>query len=226
MFQEQSGDAEQAVVLLSGCRRESGLRQLVDRSSPVTPREGTSRPVDREVSSPVQHEPFVVAEGGLSFREHSPRLRVVPVDLNAAREFVAAHHRHHEPPVGHKFSVGVAFGDLLVGVAIVGRPVSRVIQAEARTLEVIRSATDGTRNANSMLYGAARRVAFALGYDRLITYTQDGETGASLRAAGYRVIAQRPPRRGWDTPSRPRENRANYVARTLWDTTNHENRSE
>lgn len=147
-------------------------------------------------------------------------LRIVPVDLRAAREFVAAHHRHHEPPIGHKFSVGVAAGDELVGVAIVGRPVSRVIQAEARTLEVIRSATDGTPNANSMLYGACRRVTFALGYDRLITYTQDGESGASLRAAGYRVIAQRPPRKGWDTASRPRENRNDNIARTLWEASN------
>jgi len=141
------------------------------------------------------------------------------VDLKTAREFVASHHRHHEPPIGHKFSVGVARGGVLVGVAIVGRPVSRVIQSEGATLEVIRSATDGTRNANSMLYGAARRAAFALGYDRLITYTQEGETGASIRAAGYRVVAQRPARPGWDTPSRPRENRADHVARTLWEST-------
>lgn len=135
-------------------------------------------------------------------------LRIVPVDLKTARAFVLAHHRHNEPPVGHKFSVGVA---------IVGRPVSRVIQSEGATLEVIRTATDGTRNANSMLYGAARRATFALGYDRLITYTQADETGASLRAAGFRVVAQRPPRPGWDTPSRRRANKADHVPRMLWD---------
>jgi len=146
-------------------------------------------------------------------------LRIVPIDLKHAQEFVDAHHRHHERPVGHKFSIGVAKGDVLVGVAIVGRPVSSVIQAEGRTLEVIRTATDGTRNANSMLYGAARRATFALGYDRLITYTQDGESGASLRAAGYRVVAQRPPRAGWSSPSRPRVNKNDHVARTLWETT-------
>lgn len=146
-------------------------------------------------------------------------LRIVPVDLKTAREFVAVHHRHNEPPIGHKFSVGVADGAQLVGVAIVGRPVSRVIQSEGATLEVIRTATDGTKNANSKLYGAARRVAFALGYDRLITYTQADESGASLRAAGFRVVAQRPPRPGWDTPSRARTNKSDHVARTLWDAT-------
>ena len=84
-------------------------------------------------------------------------LRIVPVDLKTAREFVVVHHRHNDPPIGHKFSVGVADGNQLVGVAIVGRPVSRVIQSEGYTLEVIRTATDGTRNANSMLYGCAPR---------------------------------------------------------------------
>lgn len=105
-----------------------------------------------------------------------------------------------------------------MGVAIVGRPVSRVLAAEGNTLEVIRTATDGTRNANSMLYGAARRAAFAMGYDRLITYTQEGETGASLRAAGFHVLAERPARKGWDAPSRPRETKGTEgVARTLWE---------
>lgn len=144
-------------------------------------------------------------------------LRIVPVDLVTARGFVAVHHRHNAPPVGHKFSVGVARGTELVGVAIVGRPVSRVIQAQGATLEVIRTATDGTRNANSMLYGACRRATFALGYDRLITYTQADESGASLRAAGFRVLAQRPARPGWDTPSRRRTNKADMIPRTLWE---------
>jgi hypothetical protein len=144
-------------------------------------------------------------------------LHVVPVSFADACTFIREHHRHHEPPRGHKFSLGVADGASLVGVAIVGRPVSRVIQSEGGTLEVVRTATDGTPNANSMLYGACRRVAFALGYDRLITYTQEGETGASLRAAGFRVLAERPARGGWDTPSRAREPRGTEsVARTLW----------
>ncbi|MEW1632726.1 XF1762 family protein [Streptomyces sp. NPDC093801] len=68
-----------------------------------------------------------------------------------------------------------------------------------------------------MLYGAAWRAAKALGYRRLITYTQDGESGGSLRGAGWRVIARRPPRPGWHTPSRPRTPRGTeHIARTLW----------
>jgi len=146
-------------------------------------------------------------------------LRIVPITFADAAAFVDDHHRHHRPPVGHKFSLGVASGEQLVGVAIVGRPVSRVLAADPiATLEVIRTATDGTANANSMLYGACCKVTFGLGYDRLITYTQEGESGSSLRAAGFRVLAQRPARKGWDTPSRAREGRGtDGVARTLWE---------
>jgi hypothetical protein len=145
-------------------------------------------------------------------------LRLVPVDWQTACGFVVDHHRHHRRPAGFKFAVGVANdADQLVGVAIVGRPSARHFQ-DGLTLEVTRTATDGTKNANSMLYGACTRATFALGYRRLVTYTQAGETGASLRAAGWRVVAQRPPRKGWNAPSRPREDRGvDGVARTLWE---------
>jgi hypothetical protein len=107
--------------------------------------------------------------------------------------------------------------DILRGVAIVGRPVARAYQ-DGLTLEVNRTATDGTKNANSMLYGAAWRAAKALGYRRLVTYTQEGETGASLKAAGWVIVAQRPPRPGWDVPSRPRDTHGvDAMPRTLWE---------
>ena len=145
-------------------------------------------------------------------------LRIVPVRFADACAFVAAHHRHHQPPVGHKFSIGAADeADQLVGVAIVGRPVARHYD-DGLTLEVNRTATDGTPNANSCLYGAAWRAAKALGYRRLITYTQDGEAGSSLRGAGWSVVAQRPARAGWDVPSRPRGDRGvDRMPRTLWE---------
>lgn len=143
-------------------------------------------------------------------------LRLVPVTYAEARDFVAAWHRHHSPPPGHKFSVGVADGTTLVGVAMVGRPVARNLD-NGLTLEVNRTCTDSTPNANSMLYGACCRAAFALGYRRLITYTQGDESGGSLRAAGWKVIAERPARPGWDRPSRPRSNETGGVQRTLWE---------
>lgn len=145
------------------------------------------------------------------------RLRVVPVSFAEACDFVALWHRHNEPPNGHRFSLGAAAGDKLVGVAMVSHPVARHLM-DGRTLEVIRTATDGTPNANSMLYGACWRAAKALGYDRLVTYTQAEESGASLRAAGWTVIGERAPRAGWNAPSRPREDKGTaWVARTLWE---------
>lgn len=151
-------------------------------------------------------------------------LYLCPVDWQTARGFVTSWHRHHpRPPAGHKFCTGVAADRVLVGVAIVGRPTSRELDdhalvTDATTLEVTRTVTDGYRNANSMLYGAAARGAFAQGYRRVITYTQDGESRASLRAAGWRIIAELPPRAGWDCPSRPRaDHGVDHIARTLWE---------
>lgn len=134
-------------------------------------------------------------------------LHLVPVTFADACGFVVMWHRHHRPPIGHKFSVGVADSEgVLRGVAIVGRPVARMYD-DGLTLEVNRTATDGSPNANSMLYGAAWRAAKALGYGRLVTYTQADETGASLRAAGWRVLGERSARSGWSVPSRPRTDR-------------------
>lgn len=154
----------------------------------------------------------------MTARPGQQRLHVVRVSFDDACAFVAAWHRHHEPPVGHKYSLGVATEDgVLRGVAIVGRPVARHFD-DGLTLEVNRTATDGTPNANSALYGAAWRAAKALGYIRLLTYTQAGESGASLRGAGFRVVAERAPRPGWDRPSRPRTAKGTEnVQRYLWE---------
>lgn len=130
-------------------------------------------------------------------------LTVVPITLAEANAYVAAHHRHHGAVVGAKFSVAVAEEDGEVrGVAIVGRPVSRALD-DGWTVEVTRCCTDGARNACSMLYAASWRAARALGYRRLQTYTLASEPGASLRAAGWKVVGE-VKGRSWDTPSRPR----------------------
>lgn len=111
-------------------------------------------------------------------------LQLVPMTLRAANEYVAAHHRHHKPTVGHKFSVGVSDGDKIVGVAIAGRPVSRYLD-DGKTIEITRLCTDGTRNACSMLYATVCRAAAAMGYKRAITYILASEPGTSLKATGF-----------------------------------------
>ena len=116
-------------------------------------------------------------------------LDICPVSLEEANAFVAEHHRHHKPVVGHKFSIGCTDGEKIVGVAIVGRPVARHLD-DGWTLEVNRCCTDGTRNACSILYAAAWRAARAMGYHKLITYILDTEPGTSLKAAGWKCVGQ------------------------------------
>jgi hypothetical protein len=168
-------------------------------------------------------------------------LHLVPIRFRDAAAFVAMWHRHHGAPKGMVFAIGAAdHNGVLRAVAIAGRPVARLYD-NGQTLEVTRVAADGYRNACSLLYGACRRAAFALGYTRLITYTRTriqgpvcataclhgscrliraAEPGSSLRATGWRVLAQRPAHNGWDRPSRPRTTTGTeHIPRTLWEAT-------
>lgn len=111
-------------------------------------------------------------------------LELRPCDFQTARNFVGEMHRHNKPPVGHKFSIALYDGDRLCGVCIVGRPISRYLD-DGLTLEVTRNCTDGTKNACTMLYGAACRAAKALGYKRMVTYTRVSEPGTSLKASNW-----------------------------------------
>jgi hypothetical protein len=115
-------------------------------------------------------------------------LKIVPMSLKDANAFVDRVHRHHKHVTAHKFSIGVEEGGAVVGVAIVGRPVARYSD-DGWTLEVARLATDGTKNACSILYAAAARAARAMGYRKVQTYILESEPGTSLRAAGWRYEA-------------------------------------
>lgn len=145
-------------------------------------------------------------------------LETQPITYKEACVFIEEHHRHHLPPRGWKFGIAVNDGTKVVGVITVGRPVARHFD-DGWTLEATRACTDGAKNANSKLYGAARRATFALGYKRLITYTLPEEGGASLRAAGWKVVGHTQGNRSWDTPSRPRVNDGKYPEgqKLLWE---------
>lgn len=142
-------------------------------------------------------------------------LCLVPVSISDACEFVRQFHRHHRPPVSGLFAVACAEGERVCGVAIVGRPVARRLQ-DGWTAEVTRLATDGTRNACSLLYGASWRAARALGYRKLITYTLTTEPGTSLKAAGWREVAFTPGK-SWSVPTRPRVDRHPLQERIRWE---------
>lgn len=134
---------------------------------------------------------------------------------------VTEHHRHHAAPQGHKFSIAVHNGFVRVGVAVIGRPVSRLLQqAEPDTLEVTRVATWGRSdlrfNASSKLYSAAGKRARALGFTKLVTYTLDEESGVSLRASGF-VMTRRSSGGSWNRSSRTRTDKAPTGAKSRWE---------
>ena len=147
-------------------------------------------------------------------------LMVTPIRLDEANEFVAQYHRHHKPVPGAKFCVAVSHGDIVCGVAIVGRPISRHLD-DGWTLEVNRCCTDGTRNACSMLYATSWKAARAMGYTSLITYTMEQEGGASLRGAGWRCLGKATSKigQGWNTPSRPRVDKHPLQQKLKWEAT-------
>ncbi|MCL2463608.1 MAG: hypothetical protein FWF28_00870 [Micrococcales bacterium] len=144
-------------------------------------------------------------------------LTVVPISLRAANAFVAANHRTHGPVVGAKFAIAARDqAGTVVGVAIVGRPVARLLDDEL-TAEVTRvCCLEGVPNACSMLYGAAWRACKSMGFRRLVTYTQGEELGTSLRAAGAHSTASHVDD-GWDRPARHRNAGTPGMVRTRWE---------
>ena len=113
-------------------------------------------------------------------------LRIVPLSLIEANLLVAVWHRHHTPVVGHRYSLGVVDeSGVAHGAAIVGRAPNRNAGHDREVVEVTRLVTDGTRNACSMLYGAAARVARHMGFARIQTYVLGSESGTSLKASGW-----------------------------------------
>lgn len=145
-------------------------------------------------------------------------LTVIPMTLREAHAYVAENHRHHKPPQGALFAVGVSDGETVRGVAIVGKPVAR-LNDDGFTVEVTRCCTDGARNACSMLYRACWRAARAMGYRRCITYTLAEEGGSSLRGAGFKCVGQAGGG-SWSRPSRPRVDTHPLQEKLRWEIAN------
>lgn len=113
----------------------------------------------------------------------------VPMSLRNANRFVSVFHRHNKPVQGAKFAVGLLKEGELVGVAIAGRPVARLLD-DGKTIEISRVCVkEGIKNANSALYGRAIRICRLMGYTKVITYTLETESGSSLRAVGMEPAA-------------------------------------
>lgn len=125
-------------------------------------------------------------------------LEAVPLTRPKANDAVKAWHRHHAPiPPGFAwYCVGAVAEGEIVGVAIAGRPTNRN-NDDKQTVEVLRVATNGHKNACSFLLGACARAAKAIGARRVITYTLVTEGGSSLRAAGWELESENTGKSWW-----------------------------
>lgn len=123
--------------------------------------------------------------------EGSEKLYVVPCSKEKAGEFITYQHRHHTPLDFASYCLAVCTSDGRVhGVCLIGRTATQHFDGPNNhwAMEVRRVATDGTKNACSILYAAAWHLVSAMGYRKLISYTLPEEGGSSLRALGWRRV--------------------------------------
>ena len=115
-------------------------------------------------------------------------MEIIPINLKDANNFVDMFHRHNKHCRGCKFCLGLSHNNELVGVAIVGRPVSRNLD-NGKTLEILRVCVKDTspKGANSKLYARCRKIGQSMGYKKIITYTLKSESQSSLRAVSARI---------------------------------------
>jgi hypothetical protein len=128
-------------------------------------------------------------------------LTLIPMSLKKANDYVAKYHRHNGRTSrnGGKYAIGVADESGLVGVAIVGNPLSATYM-NGFTAEVLRICVKdpAPKGACSCLYQACWRAWRAMGGTKLITYTLQSESGASLRGANWKVVGEtKPVLDGW-----------------------------
>ena len=132
---------------------------------------------------------------------------IVPISFRYACNVVELFHRHHKPPQGHKFSIGLEVDGVMAAVVIVGRPVARGLD-DGRTLEVTRICVieDGIKNCVSILLGTVCKAGKAMGYLKIVTYILEEEYGSSLKASNFTIDGY-VHGRSWSTPSRLREDK-------------------
>lgn len=165
----------------------------------------------RQISADLEFHGTLQIDHGLELGE---------VDLKTAKAFVTEHHAHHKPSLSWRWGHAVYNGEDLVGVAMVGRPVARMISGET-TVEVTRlcvrrdMSSDLTWNSCSMLYGAAAREAKARGFEKIISYVLETEDATTLKAVGWdREVKTKGG--SWNRPGRARVDKAPTCRKWRW----------
>ena len=135
------------------------------------------------------------------------KLQPIPITLREANNFVEQYHRHSKRTTrdGGKFAIGATTGEEMVGIAIVGRPVARLLD-DGYTAEITRvcAREESPKNACSFLYGRCWRIWQQMGGKRMVTYTLQTESGSSLRGAGWKIVGETN-KGSWDRKGRERD---------------------
>lgn len=124
-------------------------------------------------------------------------MRISPISIRDADKFVALNHRHNKQAGNGKFAISCYEGEELIGVAIAGRPRSRHLD-NGLTCEVYRVCTTGFKNSTSFLYNRVKRIAQLMGYEKVITYTLQSESGSSLKAIGAVIEKNMEHKKQWN----------------------------
>jgi hypothetical protein len=127
------------------------------------------------------------------------KMQHLNLKLSEAQNFVKRFHRHSKPLKRHMFSIGayskflilsdnelVGFPIGLDGIVTVDR-CSSAWSKERNFIELRRVclAPKAKKNTASFLIGKAKVACFAMGYTKIVTYTQPHESGSSLLASGF-----------------------------------------
>jgi hypothetical protein len=128
-------------------------------------------------------------------------MRVAWISLKTAKRFIRQHHRHRPDLVGAIVALGLWVDGELRGVCTVGRG-ARMDAAD--TAVITRLCTDGCRNGCSRLYAKAKRLAQALGFIGIKTFSRTEENGASLFAVGAEPAGLTKAEH-WSRNNRPRD---------------------
>ena len=157
----------------------------------------------------------------MSGEREAVRYFAQPITVKAARQWCRAVHRHLPEVQGGLFAASVCNDDGLVAVGIAGNPArvwqgtGRIVISRVAALSELEHVGNHAAPACTMIYGSLCRAARALGYREAWSYTLPGESGASLRAAGFRYMGETSGGE-WDREGRPREKPVNASKKGRW----------
>jgi hypothetical protein len=138
-----------------------------------------------------------------------------PINREVAKKFINEHHRHNTGPVADRFRIGLFEDDTLIGVGVAGNPIA-CKQMDGDTIEITRVCVlDDRQNACSQIYARMKRIAQLMGYKRIITYTLDNESGASLKAIGA-IIDHKVAKGNWLNRQNRRYQEVTDIPKQMW----------